>query len=1115
DADLAGAAGRLAVRGSATLGEVPTFDVSGRVEAFRAGVVLASDVPAEGPLTGTFAARGATRDFRFDVNLTQGAGSLVLGGQVRRPGEEMLFDVSGRVNNFRLGALAGRPTLFASPVTGTLALSGGGRLPYRFDVDLRGQEGVFDLEGWYRPGTVASYAVSGRVSGVNMQQLPRLQGFPVSHLNATVDIQGRGTTPETFEGRVDLAATSSTVAGVLVDAATVRASATGGILRVDTLDASFRGTRLAASGMWGLTRPAPRPLRFSLASSNLTHVAPLAARAEVAPLDLEGSLSAEGWVSGTFRAPTLAFALRGSGLRYGTWRAGQLTADASLARAPQGWRGRISLVGDAVALAGRENLQNLRLEVNASPGLATFGVFARRDGESDVAASGALEFETGELRGAELQSLNLRLAGATWQLLQPARIRWGGVQGIEVERLALRRSGTGASLIEMDGRLPPTGNADLRIRLVAVDLADLRRLSGFAPEAEGILNLDAVLEGPVGEPRMTVTGSIDSLRYAGVVAERVALDARYLDRRLAGNATVRIAGKDILTAQGALPMLISLGGTVPGFQLLRNEPVDARLVADSVPAALMAASVPGVRDGAGVLAADVTVRGTLDDPAVSGWAAVRSGAVFVEAAGQRFEGIEGRVSLQGEEIRIDSLVARSEGVARVAGVIRLDEPGRPLVALTLDMDEFLPVNREDLAELQVSGRLALSGRLPDAVLSGRVVLEEGTIYIPTLDQQQPVDIVDAEVGEIGADSIPTELGVPATPAALFGGLQVSSLQVVVDEGVWLESEDARIQIQGELLISRGAGGTPRLFGDLEAVRGSYALRIGPIRREFDIERGLVQFYGTPDFNPTLDVVATNEVRTMDPGQSGSVLRVQVQVTGTLQNPRIQLSSNTRPPLPESELLSYLAFGRSTASLGGNVGVLAQQILTQELFGGLLAAELEQELSESGLVDYVRVRSRPGEAANPFGAAGGAALGTLGLTAPTIEFGWELGEDLFLTAEVGIPAPEQSPIFGMGLDWQISEQTRARIAREAVRPDVFTRPFYTGPSYQWSLDMRHRWEWGRPREDSAAVRPGAQPRPATIAPAPASPPALQGGERPADTAAEAPRPAVPKKEEGTP
>ncbi|HEX8430620.1 MAG TPA: hypothetical protein VF625_05000, partial [Longimicrobium sp.] len=169
--DLSGAAGALAARGAVSLaGAVPRFDVSGSVEAFRPSALMASaPAAAQNPLTGTFNARGTTEDLGFSVNLTQGAnGQFALAGTVRRPnGSSPQFDVSGRVDEFRIGALLGRPDMLPDPVSGPVRLAGGGRQPYRFDVDLRGGVGAVDVEGWYAPGDVPTYAVSGAVANLD------------------------------------------------------------------------------------------------------------------------------------------------------------------------------------------------------------------------------------------------------------------------------------------------------------------------------------------------------------------------------------------------------------------------------------------------------------------------------------------------------------------------------------------------------------------------------------------------------------------------------------------------------------------------------------------------------------------------------------------------------------------------------------------------------------------------------------------------------------------------------------------------------------------------------------------------------------------------------------
>ena len=44
------------------------------------------------------------------------------------------------------------------------------------------------------------------------------------------------------------------------------------------------------------------------------------------------------------------------------------------------------------------------------------------------------------------------------------------------------------------------------------------------------------------------------------------------------------------------------------------------------------------------------------------------------------------------------------------------------------------------------------------------------------------------------------------------------------------------------------------------------------------------------------------------------INIQILVGGTLHSPNISLTSDAQPPIPQSDLLSYLAFGQSSNSL---------------------------------------------------------------------------------------------------------------------------------------------------------------------------------------------------------
>jgi translocation and assembly module TamB len=120
--------------------------------------------------------------------------------------------------------------------------------------------------------------------------------------------------------------------------------------------------------------------------------------------------------------------------------------------------------------------------------------------------------------------------------------------------------------------------------------------------------------------------------------------------------------------------------------------------------------------------------------------------------------------------------------------------------------------------------------------------------------------------------------------------------------------------------------------------------------------------GTLD--PLLQLSANYEVAR--PGREA--LTIQIHVGGTLLEPRVTLESSAQPPLSESDLLSYLAFGRSSSSLmasggsgltgggGGGIGTLAQQQLATLAIGALLdevVADVEREGTRVGL-DIFRI-----------------------------------------------------------------------------------------------------------------------------------------------------------------
>ena len=177
-----------------------------------------------------------------------------------------------------------------------------------------------------------------------------------------------------------------------------------------------------------------------------------------------------------------------------------------------------------------------------------------------------------------------------------------------------------------------------------------------------------------------------------------------------------------------------------------------------------------------------------------------------------------------------------------------------------------------------------------------------------------------------------------------------------------------------------------LTGIVQTDRGEYEF----MSKRFEVRRGAATFIGSPELNPTLQLAAEYEVRL--PGRPA--LNVRVLVGGTLQRPRVTLESDAQPPIPQSDLISFLALGRSSSSLlqfnqgssltsGGSsrglVGAgaaLVQQRLTGMAIG-LAVDQLEGEAARALGADVLDITPADVsiEAANPLNGLNGLLLGT--------------------------------------------------------------------------------------------------------------------------------------------
>lgn len=369
---------------------------------------------------------------------------------------------------------------------------------------------------------------------------------------------------------------------------------------------------------------------------------------------------------------------------------------------------------------------------------------------------------------------------------------------------------------------------------------------------------------------------------------------------------------------------------------LSADSIRGHLRTDSVDMRLFRAFIPGMTDARGAVVADVDIRGSIKQPQLFGQISVGDGFARFANLGTTYNHIQADIALSGDTVHIKKLsaetVAERRGTVSVEGTVSFEHYDNPSFSLVANASNFHAIDKQGLASLDVSTgpAVTLTGSTQDAVMRGTLRVERGTIYIPDVVKKQIIDLNDAEF----QNSVDTLLAqnrqvMPRAPKAVARNLRLENVNVEIGPDVWLRSSEANIKLGGSLnvtLAPPSPSEPPRLAleGQLSADKGTYRLNlVDPfIQPTFDVQSGLLQFFGTADLNPALDIKAIHTVRQPRQSANGRDVRVEVDITGTLAQPKLSLRNPDNLPLSESDLLSYLVTGEPAIGLDNTTGQVA-------------------------------------------------------------------------------------------------------------------------------------------------------------------------------------------------
>jgi translocation and assembly module TamB len=1017
------AAGLLGVRARGIVGSVGTAIVTKnlRLDLAPIPVTLASAAltPLGGSVSGAVTVDGRTDGWlRTRLDLVHRVGetrSFVDGtARVNIAGAEPQVDAQLRLTPVSLVAL-GRfaPALdLRGTAAGTLTLRGA-LSDLAVDTEVR----VEDAGGLRMVGRVGvpdtGPSRANVVITADSLDLRRIMPAAIAtRLVGTARIDARGSSAETLEGRVALDLRASRVDKLQIDSVTLRAAATDGLLRLDTLELRVGGASGTGSGTFGLRKDRSGELQIALSIDSLQRLRPYlpADSALIAPTEAAVLRSLR-----RQRADSLALAKRTEVERAARGlapialkvtpppaiRGDSLAGSATAVLTLRGWLRDISGNGQVNGLdlfvngtnAQRVELRpewaHLRTDSSAA-GLATlasgvstagFAIDSVRAAAQYAWRNQRLEQGTGDLslrlhlidstrfglQGAlvldsarylaRVDSTTLVLPRSRWSNPYPWRAAWAGGR-LTIDSLSLQTDGD--ARLQLDAAVDTAGATNVTLAVRNTQLVDLAELAQSTTPVDGRVSADVYVDGTAADPTLSFLGAIRDVVYDSLPLPDFRARLNYKAKQAVAYAEVRRPGQQPnARADATIPMNLALTGKP---KRLIDAPMSADIRLDSLPLDVIPQFSAAVTNVKGDTRGRVTIGGTLPDRLTfDGGLQLRNGEAFIVATEVPIRGMAGDLRFRGDSLVVDSVLALSgDGTVRVTGGIALKDITDPVFDLKLVARNARVVDGS-LGRIRGLADLTLTGPYTAASIDGSLRVREGVYRL----QESPrvTQVLNAnDPAVLGAvDSTEAiERGLVVPPSVFVRGLKT---QVVarIDRNVWVRSKEANVEVftDGELAVAvNPVTGGVTLDGTVSTERGQYEF----LTRRFNIVRGSATFIGTSDLNPLLQ--ATAEIQVRQPSQQA--LAVRLNIGGTLLRPRLSLESDAQPPIPQTDLITYLAFGSSSGTLLSQSGTGAGGTTASGRIGGAIANNfLTRQLSALGL--GMALNSLSGSAARLLGA----------------------------------------------------------------------------------------------------------------------------------------------------
>ena len=609
-----------------------------------------------------------------------------------------------------------------------------------------------------------------------------------------------------------------------------------------------------------------------------------------------------------------------------------------------------------------------------------------------------------------LEALELSLDPVRWSLQAPAEVRWAGRRFFLVgEGLTLGRPDPARPVrIALAGSADLDGVLDIALELEQVDLFRVARIAQLDLEPSGMVDLTLTIQGAAANPRIQGAMTLSDLVVGPTQVSEVVATLEAQDRRANVAVELGVEGESRARARGSYP--IDLAVEPEGPRILEGEAVDLFLEVFRFPAATLLSPLEVLEDVEGWVEGELRVVGTPADLRPSGVLHITEGRFALADLGIAPDRMEGVLILSPDRRIGVEARGRSGGSVILQGQVDLEDLLDPGFDLELQAQGLRAVARRDM-EATVTGTIRLLGSYTAPLVTGGIRVDQANLFLEEFVRTaEVVDLSDPAFLEVVDTTLVAARPVlQAAQNPFVENLRVDA-NLALPRDVWLRSREMNVEIGGNLTMTFDRRDRELvLVGSVAALRGSY----NAFGRAFQVRSGVVDFLGTPGINPNLSIEAVHRLRQ----QGGEPLDIVARLEGTLVAPRISLTSDGTVAIAESDLISYLLFGRPSYALASAESrILGDAALSAGI--GAAAGQISSILGQQIGLDYFAITQAQDT------GPGLGPLSSAGLFDTQVELGQYVTSNLFLALSLrplrGIGGA-QSQIPGARVEWQLTEQ----------------------------------------------------------------------------------------------